>query len=59
MISTRGQKRKRQGEVIDEAIAFANVTKDASTSLSVLTPLKTVMEILITLLKNVQVSQVS
>jgi hypothetical protein len=55
-MSSGGQKRKRHGEVIDGAIAFAKFTKSTGTSLPVLAPLKGVMETLITLLESAKVS---
>jgi hypothetical protein len=55
-MSSSGQKRKRQGEVIDGVIAFAEVTKTTGASLSVLAPLKGAMETLVTLLQNAKVS---
>jgi hypothetical protein len=55
-MSSSGQKRKRQGEVIDGVIAFAEVTKSTGASLPVLAPLKGVIETLVTLLQNAKVS---
>jgi hypothetical protein len=55
-MSSSGQKRKRQGEVIDGVIAFAEVTKSTGGSLPVLAPLKGAMETLVTLLQNAKVS---
>jgi hypothetical protein len=57
-MASSGQKRKRQGEAIDGAIAFAEITKNAGIASPMLAPLSVVMETLVTLLQNAKVGMV-